>query len=386
VVGAALGVVVVLIAGVVAAYSVGWLGQRHSQPLTTAQVIASVQPSVVTVKADIFRTGTSVGAGFIYGKPAHVLTTAQVVAKARKITVTGASGGTYEAGLLGEDRAGDLAELSIVDYSSKPLKPAMKPVAIGSDVMLVGNPTGGATGLVLSGKVRGTGSVMTVGAITYHNLIQTDLKATSGERGQPMINKSGELIGIVTVDITGSVFAIPVAGFDTEARSWAQSDTHIDVGPPLVKADASTLVIPDAHIPGGFQRTKSEPWTLRGHHVLYVKAPTTVEGGENIESYVIVELSEPLAAEDYQQFVTDAAATRTKQVSSGTGDESTTWSLLSGAQQVYQVVWRDRNVAAIVYWTAALPNSGISQTGAVAVASALEAVISTDLGAYTWPG
>jgi S1-C subfamily serine protease len=389
VVGASLGVVVVLVAGLVAAYGLvarpSWLPLgRHDQPkpLTTAQVIAAAQSSVVMLNVDVFRTGTAQGFGFIYGKPAHVLTTARVIANARKIQVTGATGGSYEAGLLGVDRAGNVAELSIIDYVTQPIRPAKKAAAVGSAVMLIGNTAGGSSSGVTDGKVAGTEQDVAVGSTSYHNLLQMDVVGTDADRGQPVINRSGELVGMVAVVRGSSVYAIPVAGLDGEARSWAQTDKHINVGPPLVSVDASKLVVPGARIPGGFQQVVSEPWGNSGYHVRYKKQPTYTEGGETIDSWVDVDLNEGSAIVQYQSEMATAAETRTKEASGEIGDGSTTWFLLSGVHVLYEVIWRDRNVAAVMYWTAALPNSEISQANLEQLAAAQEDLISADLASY----
>jgi hypothetical protein len=224
-----------------------------------------------------------------------------------------------------------------------------------------------------------------VGSTSYHNLLQLDVIGIGANRGQPVINKYGELVGMVTGLRGGSAFVLPVAGFDNEAKSWAKSGRHINVGPPLVTANASTLLVPSAEIPGGFQQTKSEPWGISGYHVAYVKQPTYTDGGETIDSYVFVETSEAFATSDYRRDM-DAAAKSRHQVASGDiADASTTWLGQSLAEAVYEVIWRDRNVESVMYWGAGLPNSEISQARLEALAAAQEALISADLAAYQSP-
>ncbi len=108
---AVVGVVVIVLMTPIAAYGLGvrpadllfHLPSSPASVLTTEQVIALVQPSVVTVKVSVFRGGTSEGSGFVYGKRGFVLTNAHVVTRALSITVVDSNGITHGADLVGVD-------------------------------------------------------------------------------------------------------------------------------------------------------------------------------------------------------------------------------------------------------------------------------------------
>jgi len=364
------------------------LGASVSSPLTTEQVIAVVQPSVVTVKVSVFRGGTAEGSGFVYGKRGFILTNAHVVARALSITVVDSSGVTHSADLIGVDRSGDVAELDVADMETgdaqaKPLKVTNRPTQVGSNVLVIGNPFGLLPNSVTSGLVGGTGRELTIGKTTYHNLIQTDAVANPGNSGGPMVDASGDLIGMVTLGGAGYAFAIPVGGFDSDAKFWASGPRAITLGPPLVTATASSLVIAGSILPAGFQGTGNVAWGPTGDHSSYQKAPTYVQGGEAIDSYVDVMASEAQAQSSYKSYVVDAGKGGFTVVDAPTlGDEATLLQSTSGGQLFYEIAWRDRNVVTLLYWGAALPNYEISSANTVALAGQEETLIEADLASY----
>ena len=358
-------------------------------PLTTEQVVALVRPSVVTVKVNVFRDGTSEGSGFVYGRRGFILTNAHVVARALSIDVVDADGATHSADLIGVDRNADVAELDVADMETanagaKPLKATSHTVAVGSSVLVIGNPFGTLPNTVTNGLVSGTGRELTVEGTGYHNLIQTDAVSNPGNSGGPMVNPSGEVIGMVTLGGNRYAYAIPVAGFDPDAKSWANSPTAIALGPPLVTASASTLAIPASLLPPGFQLKIDEAWGSSGYHLGYQKQSTVDVGGEFIDSYVTVRASE---SDSKTLYATDLAYDQKRGfVTLGsTGKLGDEWTILRAEHTgsfTYEMLWRDRNVVAILYWNAALPNYDVSSQGVIDLAVQDEALVSADLASY----
>lgn len=389
-------VVIIVLVAPIAAYGLGvrptGLFSRPASspaPLTTEQVIALVQPSVVTVKVSVFRGGTSEGSGFVYGKRGLILTNAHVVARALSINVVDATGVTHSADLIGVDRSADVAELDVADMetagsAAKPLKVSNRPVEVGSNVLVIGNPFGLLPNTVTNGLVGGTGRQLTVGNTTYQNLIQTNAVSNPGNSGGPMLNPSGEVVGIVTLGGSGYAYAIPVTSFDPDAKLWAKNSLAITLGPPLVTASASTLVIPATLLPADFQLIKSEAWGPAGYHLFYQKQPTTDVGGEAIDSYVEVM---PGESDAHSSYAANLAGDQKRGfvIQRTTGQMGDEWTLLlaepTGSFN-YEVLWRDRNVVAILYWGAALPNYDVSGNGVLALANQDETLISTDLASY----
>lgn len=356
--------------------------------LTTQQVIARVQPSVVTVSVKIFRGGTASGSGFIYGKRGHVLTNAHVVSRALSITVTDSAGHESSADLIGVDRLGDVAELDVASLETSstahPLAAAKQPVATGDDVVVIGNPFGLLPNSISNGIVSGLGRDLTIGTTTYHNLIQTNAVADPGNSGGPLVNASGDVIGMVTLGGAGYAFAIPVSGFDPDTRGWTKNESAITLGPPLVSAKASGLVIAGGLIPNGLQSVKGEPWGPSGYRVEYQVQPTYYASGQVLDSYVDVTSSEDQAVTGFQSYVDQA----TKQglalvpITTKLGDQVSALQQVTNQADSYEVIWRDRNVDVIVYWSSGIPNYAVSLEGTVALALQEESLIAADLASY----
>jgi hypothetical protein len=393
---AALGVLGIVLVSAIAAIGLGvrpaglpfGLGSRPA-PLTTAQVVALVQPSVVTVKVSVFRGGTVEGSGFVYGKLGLILTNAHVVARAAKIDVVDATGGTHSANLMGVDRSGDVALLDAAsmetgDVRAKPLRVSNQPVEVGSNVLVIGNPFGVLPNSVTGGLVGGTGRELTVGTTTYHNLIQTDAVANPGNSGGPMVNPSGDLIGMVTLGGAGYAFAIPVPGFDPDAKLWTRSPSDIALGPPLVTMGASSLVLRSDLLSPGFRKTVGKAWGSSGYHVSYSKAPTYAQGGEAIDSYAAVDGTEATAHSDFVVYLGQSRKNGFTVLNTLTdlGDEAKMMQSRTSGQVTYEITWRDRNVVAILDWGAAFPNYDISAAGATSLAGLVEALIGADLASY----
>jgi Trypsin-like peptidase domain len=130
----ALGVVVIVLVSSIAYYRL-----LSPPPLTTKQVIALIQPSVVTVKVTVFRSDAVEASGFVYRKRGHILTNAHAIARALSIDVVDASGASHRAYLIGVDRVRDVAELVAYDMvvgvpKAQPLRAASGAVAMGAKV------------------------------------------------------------------------------------------------------------------------------------------------------------------------------------------------------------------------------------------------------------
>ncbi|WP_276959715.1 S1C family serine protease [Allomeiothermus silvanus] len=164
------------------------------------------------------------GSGFVLDKQGHILTNYHVVRGADRITVRFKdSPKIYPAKVLGTAQALDLAVIQ-VQAPAKVLKPLTlgnsDRVLVGEKAIAIGNPFGldysVSTGIV-SAVRRNPGAVDAL----VPTLIQTDAAINPGNSGGPLLNSSGEVIGINTAILSpsgqfgnaqnaGVGFAIPI--------------------------------------------------------------------------------------------------------------------------------------------------------------------------------
>jgi hypothetical protein len=378
-----LGVVVIVLVSSVAYYRL-----LSPPPLTTKQVIALIEPSVVTVKVTVFRSDPVEASGFVFQKRGHILTNANAVARALRIDVVDATGASHRAYLIGIDRARDVAELVAYDMvagaaKAQPLKAASRPVAVRAKVLVIGNPFGISTNPVTSGLVRGTGRTFTAGATTYENLIETDAVFDPKNIGGPMVDSAGDLIGMATIGGSGNVLAIPVSGFEADAKVWTHQDSLVALGPPIVTASAKSLVL--GAVGPGFHLELSDPWGGNGYYVFFRKSRTSVSHEEGIAINLEVNGDEASAVADYQYYSDSAKLAGYTNIGGKVdlGDQASAWAT-AGLKRWgvnTEMVWRDRNVVVILGWDAE-SSSDFSYSDLLNLANLQEGVIGADLASY----
>ncbi len=154
----------------------------------------------------------SLGSGFIIDKEGYIITNNHVVDNAEEISVKLADGREYKAKVIGRDPKTDLALIKISslfkDLPFIPLGDSEK-MRVGDWVLAIGNPFG-LEETVTQGIISATGRV--IGSGPYDNFLQTDAPINPGNSGGPLINLTGEVIGINSAIVQagqGIGFAIP---------------------------------------------------------------------------------------------------------------------------------------------------------------------------------
>jgi serine protease Do len=155
------------------------------------------------------------GSGFIISSDGYILTNHHVVGDADKITVTLADNREFKAKLVGSDAKTDLAVIKI-DGKNLPVLPRgdSDQLAVGEWVIAIGNPFG-LSHTVTVGVVSAKGRSR-MGITDYEDFIQTDAAINPGNSGGPLLNLSGQVVGINTAIFTrsggymGIGFAIPI--------------------------------------------------------------------------------------------------------------------------------------------------------------------------------
>jgi S1-C subfamily serine protease len=155
------------------------------------------------------------GSGFIINNNGQIMTNAHVVYGATKVTVTLKDGRTIDGKVKGIDRVTDVAIIQVNEKNlpSVPIgnSDSIKP---GEWAIAIGNPLG-LNNTVTAGIISGTGrSSSAIGATDKRvSYIQTDAAINPGNSGGPLLNASGQVIGMNTAILRGTQglgFAIPI--------------------------------------------------------------------------------------------------------------------------------------------------------------------------------
>ena len=145
------------------------------------------------------QSSTAEGSGFVYDSAGHVVTNQHVVAGAKGIMVKFWNGATYPAHVVGTDPSTDLAVIK-VDAPSSILHPLSlgnsDAVQVGAGVVAIGSPFGLAES-VTSGIVSALHRQMqSSNGFSIDDSIQTDAPINHGNSGGPLLNASGQVIGV----------------------------------------------------------------------------------------------------------------------------------------------------------------------------------------------
>jgi serine protease Do len=139
------------------------------------------------------------GTGFAVSSEGYILTNAHVVEGAHKVTVK-VYGEDIEraATVIGSDTETDIAVLKVEDAQLQPLKLGdSDTVRVGEYVLAIGNPlsTDELANTITFGIISATKREVTIDNYT-NTYLQTDAAINFGNSGGPLINLSGEVIGI----------------------------------------------------------------------------------------------------------------------------------------------------------------------------------------------
>ena len=139
------------------------------------------------------------GTGVVINDKGAILTANHVVAGAISIRLTFADGTTTSATILSQEPKQDIAVL-MPDKAPSVIVPAVMGggVQVGDETYAVGHPLGLTSSLsagVISGLNR---SIRIANGSTLEGLIQFDAAVNPGNSGGPLLNRNGQVVGIVT--------------------------------------------------------------------------------------------------------------------------------------------------------------------------------------------
>lgn len=160
---------------------------------TVAQLYRLVGPSVVIVRT----SGGELGTGVVAAADGTIITANHVISGGGTIEVAFSDGTQTQASVVSSDPATDIAALAPAQLP-QPLVPATLGggAAVGAPVVAIGNPLG-LSYSVSSGVVSGTDRKADTDAGEFSGLIQFDASVNPGSSGGPLLDGSGDVIGIV---------------------------------------------------------------------------------------------------------------------------------------------------------------------------------------------
>ena len=194
-------------------------------PSLASRVYSVIAPSVVLIRTQGGAGGSDeegAGSGVVIDDQGGVLTSLHVVTQASRIEIYYADGTVSEAYIAGQMGAQDIAMLAPFTppaMSAPAVLGSPGSLRVGDDAIVVGNPfglrhtltAGVVSGLDRTFRLPDSGEVAT-------GLIQFDAAVNPGNSGGPLLNRDGEVVGIViglanptsdTVFI-GIGFAVPI--------------------------------------------------------------------------------------------------------------------------------------------------------------------------------
>jgi S1-C subfamily serine protease len=192
------------------------------EPATSALVYQQILPSIVSIETrsgGAGKKGEGLGTGVIVNRQGAIMTAYHVIDGAETIRVSFVDGTRSRARVASTDPDNDIAVLQ-PERGPEVIVPAVLAGggAVGDEAYAVGHPLGYFGSLsagVISGLDR---SIEAETGRTLKGLIQFDTAVNPGNSGGPLLNRAGQVIGIVTAlanpsrdgFFIGIGFAVPI--------------------------------------------------------------------------------------------------------------------------------------------------------------------------------
>ena len=244
IVGVLVTIVLALGAGFLGAYLSSRLAEKHipetqvldgnsvisREEADLTSVVNAVSPSVVSIvttqtsgRGYYVQSLEGAGTGIIISADGYVLTNKHVIDGVNSVQIVASDGTRYEkVKLVGVDPLNDLAFLKIQDAKDLPAAKLgdSGTVRVGQKVIAIGNSLGQYQNTVTSGIISGVGRPVVAASSetsssteSLTDLLQTDAAINPGNSGGPLLNASGQVIGINTAIVSGAQnigFSIPI--------------------------------------------------------------------------------------------------------------------------------------------------------------------------------
>ena len=221
-----------------------------TRPADIQGILAKVLPAVASIRAVATRANpyypgmstevTQQGTGVVVSASGDVVTNAHVVEQATSVTVSlDGSSTEHPATVVRADEGADLALLHVSGVNGLPTVSFADSATtrVGDDVVAIGYALGLSGGpTVTDGIVSGMGRQVTTTtgegtSVTLTGMLQTDAAINPGNSGGPLVNASGQVVGINTAvaSSTGNGasaqnigFAIPASAVERRINGLRQ--------------------------------------------------------------------------------------------------------------------------------------------------------------------
>ena len=194
-------------------------------------VVKTAKNSVVSIavtqlsyspEKGIIDQSSNIGTGFIVDSSGIIVTNQHVVSSLEgEYKVVTSDGSEFDVTEIQRDSSNDIAVLKVEAKDLPALNLGNSDAILpGQTVIAIGTPLGSYAGSVTTGVVSGLDRDVTASAgwfgstpKTYENVIQTDAAVNPGNSGGPLLNTSGEVIGVNFATTAGAdniSFALPI--------------------------------------------------------------------------------------------------------------------------------------------------------------------------------
>jgi S1-C subfamily serine protease len=206
-------------------------GTAAAASISTSDAIVKVAAEAAKSVVTITSTGatgfspfsvpeTGVGSGFVVSTNGLILTANHVVTGSSSLSVTLPDGRQVSATVVSTDPTHDLALIKAAATGLVPLPLGDSAnLTVGQLAIAVGSPLGTFNDTVTNGIVSALDRTIRVsepgsfGQTQLSGLIQTDAAINPGNSGGPLLDASGNVIGVVTAQASGAQgvgFAVPI--------------------------------------------------------------------------------------------------------------------------------------------------------------------------------
>ena len=174
--------------------------------LNADAIAAKVDPAIVDINTTV-GSGQAAGTGMIISSNGEILTNNHVVDRSTSIQVTIAGRSQpYTAHVIGADPKADIAVIQVDGLSGLPTVSfaTLSSVHVGDRIVALGNALGqGGTPQVSQGSITALDQTITASeggskSEQLTGMIQSDATIYPGDSGGPIVNSSGQVVGMIT--------------------------------------------------------------------------------------------------------------------------------------------------------------------------------------------